>query len=133
MKTLFFSIAFALIAQVGAAQLDFFDGTFEEAQAQAKTEGKMLFLDFYADWCVPCKQMERYGFRDPEFARMIRNNFIAYKVDVDMFAGMDVAEQYKVKSYPTLIVTDARGTEKNRSVGYQSADELKDLVKSYVR
>lgn len=131
MRTLILVIALSLSSLSIEAQLDFFEGTFEEAKATAVKEGKFLFLDFYADWCVPCKQMERYGFRDADFARMIRTSFIAYKVDIDQFSGMDVAEDFKVHTYPTLIVSDARGKEKRRSVGYQSAEELKDLVKSY--
>lgn len=131
MRTLILVLVLTLSSLMAEAQLDFFEGTYEEAKAIAVQEGKFLFLDFYADWCVPCKQMERYGFRDADFARMIRTNFIAYKVDVDQFSGMDVAEDYKVHTYPTLIVSDAKGREKRRSVGYQSAKELKNLVKSY--
>ena len=131
MKSLIVVFLFVVSAQLASAQLDFYQGTYEEAKAQASSEGKFLFLDFYADWCMPCKQMERYGFRDADFARMIRTHFIAYKVDVDMFVGMDVAENFKVSSYPTLIVADAKGKEKRRTVGYQSAEELKNLVKSY--
>jgi thiol:disulfide interchange protein len=133
MRTLFLLLIFSLSTQASYAQLDFFEGTYEEAQAVALSEGKLLFLDFYADWCMPCKQMERYGFRDKEFAEMISADFVAYKVDVDMFAGMDVAEAFKVNKYPTLIVSDAKGKEKKRSVGYQTAEELKELLKGYLR
>lgn len=115
------------------AQLHFFEGSYDEAQIAATEQGKLVFLDFYADWCMPCKQMERYGFRDAEFMQMISANFIAFKVDVDQFSGMDVADTFKVTKYPTLIVSDADGLEKQRAVGYQSAEELKELVKDFTR
>jgi len=133
MRTFLLLLILSLSSLGSYAQLDFFEGTYEEAQALGLSEGKLLFLDFYADWCMPCKQMERYGFRDKEFAQMISADFIAYKVDVDMFAGMDVAEAFKVTKYPTLIVSDAKGKEKKRLVGYQTAEELKELVKGYVK
>jgi thioredoxin-related protein len=110
------------------AQIRFFDGSFEEAKAAAKEEGKPLFIDFYADWCVPCKQMERFGFRDKDFSEVINGSFIAVKVDVDEFVGMDVAESYRVSKYPTLIITDKRGRELRRREGYQSPEELTDFA-----
>ncbi|NNC82641.1 MAG: thioredoxin fold domain-containing protein [Flavobacteriales bacterium] len=106
------------------SQVKFFEGSFEEAKAVAAKEGKPLFIDFYADWCVPCKQMEKYGFRDKDFSFHINTSFIAVKVDVEQFVGMDVAEAYRVNKYPTLIITDSRGKELRRREGYQSAEQL---------
>lgn len=111
------------------AQVRFFDGEFEEAMTFAKKEGKPLFLDFYADWCVPCKQMERYSFSDREFAKIINDNYVAVKVNVDYFWGMDVAEKYRIKEYPTVMVIDTKGREKGRTVGFKTEVELKTFIR----
>ena len=50
-------ILFLGLLGTASAQITFFEGTFEDAMAKAKKEKKNLFVDFYADWCEPCKLM----------------------------------------------------------------------------
>lgn len=56
-------ILFLGLLGTASAQITFFEGTFEDAMAKAKKEKKNLFVDFYADWCEPCKTDGGTGFR----------------------------------------------------------------------
>ena len=54
----------------------FFPGTWKQAIAKAKTENKPLFVDFYTDWCGPCKKMDKEVFTDAKVAEFYNTNFI---------------------------------------------------------
>ena len=56
--------------------IKFFQGTFAEALAQAKTANKPLFVDFYAVWCVPCRKMAKTVFTLPEVGQYFNEHFI---------------------------------------------------------
>ncbi len=134
MKSHFLVIALSLFigVQTASSQVKFFEGDYVAALAYAKEVNKPVFLAFYADWCLPCKQMEKYSFSDREFSRMINDNYVALKVNVEYFWGMDVADKFRISVYPTLIVVDSRGREKARAVGFKTEDELKSLVRPLI-
>jgi thiol:disulfide interchange protein DsbD len=97
------------------------------ALQKAKSENKKVFLNFYADWCVSCKELERLTFKDAT----IQSKLQGYeRIEVDITkAGEDqnkILKQYKLFGPPGLLIIDERGQEKMaaRSVGYISAEKL---------
>ena len=99
----------------------------EREVAAAANQGKSVMLDFYADWCVSCKEFEKYTFSDPQVLAALSNS-VALQADVT--ANND-AQQALLKRFgligpPGIIFYDASGTElqPHRVVGFMEADEF---------
>ena len=80
-----------------------------------------VLVDFYADWCGPCKMLAPIL---DEIAEE-REDVVVGKVNVD--ESVVIAARYGIVSIPTLIVFE-NGTEKKRIVGYTPKDEILDLL-----
>jgi thiol-disulfide isomerase/thioredoxin len=89
--------------------IKFEKGAIEKAQKEAVHEDKLIFLDFYASWCTPCKWMEETTFNDTEVKKLIGEKYIAIKVNIDEFDGFDVKNKYDVQFLPTILVFDKNG------------------------
>lgn len=87
---------------------------FDAASALASEEGKLIFIDFYADWCPPCQTLADDYFPRPEYREFL-SGLVTLKVNVDN--EPDLAQRYSVSSIPTLVLTDAQGNELDRVVG----------------
>ena len=83
---------------------------------------KTVLIDFYADWCGPCKMLSSIV---EQFANE-NENVKVVKIDVD--AEQELAIQYGVMSIPTLVVIK-NGQESNRVVGLVSKNQIEELVK----
>lgn len=110
--------------------IKFFEGTFEQALAQAKQEGKLLFVDFYAQWCGPCKKMSRTVFPQPSVGEYFNKHFISLKLDAEKPENVATAKKYKVDGFPTLGFIAADGQAISINVGYMSAEELIKAAKT---
>jgi thiol:disulfide interchange protein len=89
----------------------FFEGTWQEALAQAKKENKLIFLDAYASWCGPCKIMAKRTFPNEDVGAFFNKNFINYKMDMEKHPeGPRLSRELYLTSYPTLYFL--RSTEK---------------------
>lgn len=80
-----------------------FEYSFGQILQMAQKEDKLIFVDFWASWCGPCKQMEREVFSNPEVADRFNSSFINYKVDVDRSPGKEMRQQYRIYSLPTTV------------------------------
>ncbi len=94
---------------------------------QARTNGKQVLLDFYADWCVACKAMDRTTFQDPAVKDALKN-YLILRADVTANDSTDQALEnyYGVIAPPTILLFDAQGNELKhaRIVGEMGAEEF---------
>lgn len=100
-----------------AKGIRFESGTWAEIKAIAKRENKIIFVDAYTTWCGPCKYMAKNVFTDPIVARFYNDRFINAKIDMEAGEGVQLAQDYNVRAYPTFLYVAADGELVHRMVG----------------
>ena len=89
---------------------------------------KLVFLDVYTDWCMPCKMMDEDVFSDQQIGDFFNEHFISYKVNAEKGKGPQIAELYQVPGYPTLLFLDHKGRVLVKKIGVAYQDELLNLA-----
>jgi len=115
MKYLLFSLLFSF--SLAAGEIEFRNLTFAEGLAAAKEEGKPVFIDCFTTWCGPCKWMSANIFTDQSVADYYNNNYVCLKIDMEKGEGIDIAKNYTIRAYPTLLYLDEKGDKLLVSVG----------------
>ncbi|WP_158618159.1 thioredoxin family protein [Chitinophaga lutea] len=106
-------------AQSSKPGIRFFKGSWRKALAEAQKTGKLVFVDVYTDWCVPCKKMEEEIFPLPGVGEVFNTHFINLQLDAES-DGRFVAGQFNVKSYPTYLWVNGNGDLVYRAGGYNN-------------
>jgi len=124
--------------QLSAADLTWLTSV-PDAQAQAKKESKLVFLDFTgSDWCSWCKKLDAEVFSKPEFSDYSKKNLVLVEVDFPMQKKLDadlakannaLKEKYNITGYPTLIVLKPDGTVVWKQVGYMEGGPAAVIAK----
>lgn len=103
----------------------------ERELASASRAGRPVMLDFYADWCVSCKEMEKYTFTDAAVQRAL-SSAVLLQADVTANDADDKAllERFEVFGPPTIAFFGADGAERKnfRLVGFSPAEEFREHV-----
>lgn len=86
------------------------------------TENKVLLVDFYAPWCIPCRQMEPSL---KKLEKQYKGKVVFSRIDLDN--AKSLAQQLGIESIPVIAVYK-NGKELKRVTGFQSASELRTLV-----
>ncbi|MBU0751640.1 MAG: protein-disulfide reductase DsbD [Gammaproteobacteria bacterium] len=102
-----------------------------ELDERLKSAGRPVMLDFYADWCVSCKEMEKFTFADPKVAAQM-GRMLLLKADVTANNEDDKAllKRFGLFGPPGIIFFDAKGVERPelRVVGYQPPGQFLPTV-----
>ncbi len=93
----------------------------------AKASNKLVFVDFYTTWCLPCKLMDEDVFSDEEFAIYMNDNFINFKVNAEKGNGANLALLYQIAAYPTLLFLDEEGNILVQKIGAAYQTELRKM------
>jgi thioredoxin 1 len=121
-------VAPALLALVGTActrsepaaapvQAPFSALTYEQALERAKSDGRVVLLDFTATWCPPCKALEETTWPDADVQAWIAREAVALKVDVDR--EPELSAKFRASSIPLIVFVESSGRELGRFVGYR--------------
>ncbi|HBZ00374.1 MAG TPA: hypothetical protein DEO84_03535, partial [candidate division Zixibacteria bacterium] len=115
------------LTQVAAAAE--FTGTYAEAKAQAASQNKPLLLDFFADWCGPCKQFAAAVNSDADIQKAVES-VVLYRIDSEKGAGKDLAKEFKINAYPSFYLVNKDNQTLAFWRGYGKSDFIKMLSTS---
>ncbi len=85
----------------------------DAALASASAAGKPVVIDFFADWCLPCKELEKFTFTDPAVAKAL-DGWVLLKADLTKSASPEVAAlrtRWNVQGVPTIVFVGPDGKE----------------------
>ncbi len=98
-----------------------------EAVAKAQAEGKPLVIDFTADWCAACHELEKFTFSENAVATEITSNYVALRIDCTD-KGDEVVKalqkKYGVTGLPTVVFAKPDGTAIDHTVGFVEAPDF---------
>ncbi len=125
MRRVILLLTLVLTLSTARAQgIDFFEGTWPEAQLQAEAQDKLIFVDAYATWCGPCKRMAATVFPDEEVGAYFNRNFVSLKIDMEAPENAEFRSAYPVAAFPTLYFINSEGEVVHKVVGALKADQL---------
>lgn len=114
-------------ASAGAQGAVHWYATIAEASEQAIPKGKPIMIEFFADWCAPCKVMEKEVFSTAAFEQAAKR-FLSVRIDCE--EKVAIARKYNVETLPTIIFADSYGNELFRHSAYLEARPLLELMQA---
>ena len=105
---------------------------YDQTVIDACKGNKPIILDVYADWCVPCRAMEREVFGDPDVVEL-SGQFLTMRIDLTKRHPQqeEIRKQYQIRGVPTIIFIDRKGVEKRafRIEAHTDRNQVLDRMK----
>ena len=91
-----------------------------------------MIIDFYADWCIPCKELDALTFSDEKVIEQSKS-FTAIKVDMTKTISEEtekLRQKFEIRGMPTVLIIDSQGNEVERITGFVNAEEFLKMIES---
>ena len=106
-RHVFISFLFSILALSAESQINFQNITFEEASLQEKN----ILVSYTAEWCLPCKLMDETIFSNQKVVRLVNENFVSIKADIDSEKGKEWNDLYNINYLPASLFASKAGKE----------------------
>jgi thiol:disulfide interchange protein DsbD len=99
------------------------------AYEESLKNNESMLIDFYADWCIPCKELDALTFSDPRVIKELEN-YTSYKVDMTQMteANEELRKKFNVIGMPTVLIINFKGEEVHRITGFVNAEEFLKMI-----
>lgn len=124
-KSLFLFFVLCMSNQI-YAQI-FWLADMKQSQSVAKEMDKLILMDFWADWCGPCKIMDKELWHLPEMQKLSAS-FVGLKVNIDF--DIRTAMDYNIKAIPKMVLTTFTGETIWEATGYRDAESYLSILRS---
>ncbi|MCM1297569.1 MAG: thioredoxin domain-containing protein [Muribaculaceae bacterium] len=131
-KSLIISLLMGGCALTGFSQTEFRHISFDEGLKAAANENKLVFIDFYTDWCGPCRKMANEVFPQKNVGDYMNKNYVCLKINAEQGESVELMKKYKVNAFPTMVVLDSKGGEVGRLMGYREGNDFLTKLQSSV-
>ena len=94
--------------------------------------GKPVIIDFYADWCIPCKELDASTFSNPNVIKASKE-YLTLKADMTKSLSPEVESlrnKFNIVGVPTVLILNKKGDEVKRITGYVNAEEFYNIIKN---
>ncbi len=133
-----FKVLFSLFLIIGAVYLlwptenksldwqYYSDSVYEKAL----DNNKKIIVDFYADWCIPCKELDAMTFSDDRVIA-VSKDFVNIKVDMTKTMSEKtelIRKKFNIRGMPTVLIINSQGKEIERLTGFVNADEFLKII-----
>jgi thioredoxin-related protein len=118
------------------------DLSWQQIKEKAKAENKYIFLDCFATWCGPCKQMDKSVYANDSVGNYLNQGFIAVKIQMDQTTKDDekvkgwyldaqaIGKECRIVAYPTFVLMSPAGVVVHQETGYKNVSDFIEMAQT---